>query len=551
MNEHSRERGKAWTPLLFSLVLIIGMVLGFNLKDTLRNKRDIGTVMQRNDRLEEIIDLINQKYVDTVNSDVLYQDAITGILKSLDPHTLYFPAEEVAGINDQLDGGFSGIGVEFSIVRDTIEVTDVVDNGPASRVGVQIGDQLIKVGDSVVAGTGITSERITQLLKGKQKSSVNITFKLAENGAFKQMPVVRDIIPTYSVDASIMLDSVTGFIKINRFSATTYSEFISAINKLKEQGAKQLVLDLRDNPGGYLDAATSIADDLLDGNKLIVYTQGVHSAKTEYKASGNGLFENGRLAVLMDEGSASASEILAGAVQDWDRGVILGRRSFGKGLVQQQYDMPDGSAIRLTIAKYYTPSGRSIQRSFAAGRDAYEEDYEKRFESGELTGKDTSELVDTIPYYTANHRVVYGGAGIKPDVYVPYDTARMSSAVLNIIFSDEMKTAIWDYFIHNRARLNYKTVTDFVKTFTGENEVVSNYMALLTPSNRKAAWRELSKPIDRGYFKVQIKAQLARFLFHDNGYYAVSIKEDECVNRALAILKSDQYSKILSPVSGK
>ena len=551
MNVESRERLKVWIPLLFSLVLIFGMILGFNLRDTLRNKRDITKVMQRNDRLEEIIDLINEKYADTVNSDVLYKDAISGILKTLDPHTLYFPAEEVEGINNDLEGGFSGIGIEFSIVRDTIDVTSVIENGPAGHAGVVIGDQLIKVGDSVVAGKNITAERITGLLKGKQHSSVDITLKLASNSSFKKLPIIRDIIPTYSVEASIMLDSVTGFIKINRFTATTYTEFTAALIKLKDLGAKQLVLDLRDNPGGYLDAATSIADDFLDDNKLIVYTQGVHSTKTEYKSTGKGLFEQGRLAVLMDEGSASASEIFAGSIQDWDRGVIIGRRSFGKGLVQEQYEMPDGSAIRLTIAKYYTPSGRCIQRSFSNGREAYEQDFEKRFETVALTGRDTDNVTDTVPFYTANHRIVYGGGGIKPDVYVPYDTSRISPLLLNMIFSEELKTAIWDYFLQNRTKLNFKNAGEFNSLFEGENGIVSSYLAMLKPEIHKRVLKELSIPSDKEYFDLQIKAQVARFLFRDNGYYAISMKQDEVVNKALAVLKTDEYTKLLHSVSGK
>jgi len=369
MSDFRRNRSGIWVAFFFPLVLVVGMFIGFNLRNTLRNKP----------KLDEVLDLINDRYVDTVNNNVLYTNAVSGILKSLDPHTIYIPADDVQGVNDELEGGFSGIGVEFAIVRDTIEVTSVIDNGPAAHAGVDIGDQVIKVGDSIVAGISITSERIIHLLKGQQGSIVNVTFKRPGNNVLALKAITRDIIPVYSVDASIMLDGITGFIKINRFSATTYDEFSKALKQLKQQGAKQLILDLRDNPGGYLEAATMMADDFLDDNKLIVYTKGVHSAKTEYKASGAGAFESGRLAILIDEGSASASEILAGAVQDWDRGVVIGRRSFGKGLVQKQYDLRDGSALRLTVAKYYTPSGRSIQRSFANGKDAYMEDYEHRF----------------------------------------------------------------------------------------------------------------------------------------------------------------------------
>jgi carboxyl-terminal processing protease len=540
----SRDGWKVWTPLFFSLVLVLGMVLGFNLRDTLRSKRDIATVVQRNDRLEEIIDLVKDKYVDTVNSNELYEDAVAGILKSLDPHTVYIPAEELQGVNDDLEGSFSSIGIEFSIVRDTIEITSVVDGGPASKAGIDIGDQLIKVGDSLVAGNNITSGRIVNLLNGKQQSKVRLTVRSSADGAVKNIPLTRDIVPRYSVGASIMLDATTGFIKINRFGATTYAEFKTALKKLKAQGATQLVVDLRDNPGGYIDAADSIANDFLDDDKLVVYTKGLSSPKTEYRADKNGLFEKGKLAILINESSASASEILAGAIQDWDRGVIVGRRSFGKGLVQEQYDLPDGSALHLTVARYYTPSGRCIQRSYANGKEAYMQDYERRFEPGALATNDSA-ATDTVPFYTANHRVVYGGGGIKPDVYVPYDTSKLSASLLSMVFSEELKTAIWDYFIHNRQKLKFRDIADFSATFTMPDQVTGSYIAMLSPDTRKGVLRELASPVNEAYFKTQVKAQLARILFHDNGYYTISLTKDEMVNKALTTLNSPQYSKLI------
>lgn len=545
MDVQGRDRSKVWTPLFFSIVLIVGMVLGFNLRDSLRNKREITTVMTRNDRLEDIIDLIKEKYVDTVNSNSLYNDAVTGILKPLDPHTVYIPAEDLQGVNDELDGGFSGIGVEFAIVRDTISVTSVVDGGPSARAGLSVGDQLIKVGDSLVAGNSINSSRIMHLLRGKQNSMVNVTLKPIASNMLKRVSITRGIIPTYSVEASIMLDDATGYIKINRFSATTYEEFRKALEQLKADGAKQLVVDLRDNPGGYLDAVISMADDFLDDSKLIVYTQGTHMPKAEFKAKDKGRFETGRLAILVDEGSASASEILAGAIQDWDRGVIIGRRTYGKGLVQEQYEMPDGSALRLTTARYYTPSGRSIQRSFAGGRDAYAHDYEKRFEDGELIGNEAVAYSDTVPYYTGKKRVVYSGGGIKPDVYVPYDTSRLSEPVTAMIMSDELKTVIWDYFIANRAKLKYKTIQDFSKSFNGGSDITDRYLSILSAADRKEAAHQLASTANRQFLELHIKAQVARFIFHDNGYYSVRLRDDNVVNKALAVLNSEQYTKIL------
>lgn len=531
------RRGWLSILLLFLLpiVLIVGMVFGFRLRDSL---------LKRNEALERIVDLVNAKYVDTVSSSKLYNDAAEGLLKSLDPHTVYIPPDDLQGINDDLDGGFSGIGVEFSILRDTIEVTSVVENGPAGKAGIGVGDQFIKVDDSIVAGTHTGSDRIVRLLKGRQNSSVYLTVRRPA-GDVKQVTLTRDIIPIHSVEASLMLDEMTGYIKITRFSATTYSEFSTALKKLKDAGATQLIIDLRDNPGGYIDAATSIADDLLDSNKLIVYTKGIRSPKTEYRAGEKGLFETGKLAILVDEGAASASEILAGAIQDWDRGLIIGRRTFGKGLVQEQYDLPNGGALRLTVAKYYTPSGRCIQRSFANGRDAYEEDYEKRFETGALTTEDTTDPGDAKVYYTHKKRVVYGGGGIKPDIYVPYDTSLLSGSLLDMIYSDELKTAILDYFIRNKEHLKYKSISDFNHSFNEQEKVAGNYLAMYSPDLRGDVQKELSKPFSNDYFRTQIKAQLARFLFHDNGYYSISLKKDDAVNKALASFNTPRYSAIV------
>lgn len=541
MDEYRPGRLKVWTPLLFSIILILGMTLGFNLRDSLRTKRDIQTIIERNDRLEQIIDLIKEKYVDTVNGNLLYQDAITGILSHLDPHTIYIPADQMQDVTEDLEGSFFGIGVEFSIIRDTIQVTSVVEQGPAERAGVNIGDQLIKVGDSVVAGTGITSERIISMLKGKQNTRVKVTMKEPGGPNIKQVVIERDVIPLYSVEAAIMLDETTGLIKIDRFSATTYEEFMKALKNLKRQGIQQLIVDVRQNPGGYLDAATNIADEFLDDSKMIVYTQGKRSSRMEYRASKKGIFEQGRLAVLVDESSASASEILAGAIQDWDRGIVVGRRTYGKGLVQEQYEMDDGAALRLTIAKYYTPSGRSIQRSYSQGKEAYAKDFAHRFETGELTGYDTTTAIDTMRYYTSRKRIVYGSGGISPDIYVPYDTARLSSGMLNILFSEEVKNAVWDYYVKNRMSLKrFRNLKDYAVHFSGD-ELIENYLSTIILSKRKVVLQILKQTKQEDYFKLQMKAQLARILYRNNGYYYISMQEDNVVRRALEVLNNKSY----------
>jgi carboxyl-terminal processing protease len=545
MDAPGRGRSKVWTPLLFSFVLIVGMVMGFNLRDTLRNKRDFSEVVNRNDRLEEIIDLIDQRYVDTVNSNTLYESSIAGILKSLDPHTVYIPAEDVQDVNDDLEGSFSGIGVEFSIVRDTVELSSVIDDGPAAKSGMELGDKVIKVGDSLVAGTGITSDRIVRLLKGKKNTNVIVTILKASNGSLTQLSITRDNIPLYSVEANFLVDSITAYIKINRFSATTYDEFKTALQKLQAQGAKQLLLDLRGNPGGYLAAAVSIADEMLDDKKLIVYTQGKHSPKSEFKAENTGLFEKGKVAVLVNERSASASEVLAGAIQDWDRGLIVGRRTFGKGLVQEQFEMSDGAALRLTVARYYTPSGRSIQRSFANGKEAYMQDYEKRFEAAELVADDSLNRGDTTIFYTSHHRPVYGGGGISPDIMVPFDTSLLSKNFMSIILSADFNNAVLDHFVHNRATLAYPSIDVFSKGFRDEKKIINNYIGLLSAEEQVKVQKELAKESNYQYLALQVKAQIARFLFRDNGYYSIKLKEDHTVNKALQALNSPQYLQVV------
>jgi carboxyl-terminal processing protease len=544
MDERRGSRLKVWTPLLFSLILIFGMILGFNLRDSLRAKRDIQTVIERNDRLEQIIDLINEKYVDSVNSNALYSDAVNGILNHLDPHTVYISTDELQGVNEDLEGSFFGIGVEFSIVRDTIQVTSVIDNGPASRAGVEVGDQLIKVGDSVVAGTGINSERIIKMLRGKEHSKVLVTLHSALNGADKTTIIERGSIPLYSLEANLLIDKETGYIKINRFSATTYDEFKTALKSLTAKGITELIIDLRQNPGGYLDAATSIADEFLDDQKLIVYTEGRRSPRKEYKAGEPGMFEKGKLAILVDENSASASEILAGSVQDWDRGIVVGRRTFGKGLVQEQYELGDGSALRLTVAKYYTPSGRSIQRSYAKGKVAYAADFIHRFQSGELTN-DSLYSIDTSKYFTAAKRVVYGGGGITPDINVPYDTIKYNSTLIASLFSDDTRNMLWDYFVRHRNELKqYKTVYDYNKNFKADE--LTMMLLSLAPQHLKTQFETVfSKPESRKYFELQLKAQLARFLFRNNGYYAVYSQGDPVVQKAIQALRSKSYLALI------
>lgn len=544
----SKKKVQVWLPLLFSIVLILGMVLGFKLRDSLRNKKNFTTIIQRNDRLEDIIQLIEQKYVDSVNTNMLYADAVNGILNHLDPHTVYIPADELSDVNEDLEGSFFGIGVGFSIIRDTLNVTSVVEGGPSANAGLKVGDKMLKVGDSVIAGTKMPSDDIIKMLKGPESTEVKVTIQSITSGNEEVKTIVRGRIPIYSVDADIMLDNATGYIKINRFSATTYKEFSEALKKLKRQGMQQLVVDLRQNPGGYLNAAAKIADEFLSGDKLIVYTNGNNTSREEYRAGEKNGFEQQKLIILVDESSASASEILAGAVQDWDRGLIIGRRTYGKGLVQEQYRLQDGSAMRLTVAKYYVPSGRSIQRSYKDGKEAYSHDFYDRLKTGELTGNDTVSLADTTPYYTGNKRIVYGGGGITPDVYVPYDTSRLNSKLIDILYSQNVRNMIWDYYLNNRKQLRatYATANDFNNDFD-EQTLFKQYLSTQDKRTLKTINMMLKQGGNAHYFRVNMKAQLARYLFDDDGYYKVMTGVDDVVQKALEVLSNnDEYSKVIN-----
>ncbi|WP_118975470.1 S41 family peptidase [Taibaiella koreensis] len=545
MPADSPKRFNIWTPLTFSVILILGILIGFQLNKYLSNKRPISNAIERNDRLEEIIDIVNAKYVDSVNADSLYEDAVTGILKHLDPHTVYIPARDMASVTEDLEGNFKGIGVEFYILKDTLMITSVLKNGPSADAGIQTGDKILKVNDSSVIG--ITSESIISKLRGLEGSAVKLSLLRPSENRVLETQVKRGVIPIFSVDASYMIDMVTGYIRINRFSATTYREFMKALNALLGQGMKQLVLDLRQNPGGYLDAATAIADELIGDNKLLVYTQGRASDKEKYMAGQKGKFEKGRLAVLVDEGSASASEILAGAVQDWDRGVVIGRRTYGKGLVQEQFELGDGSALRLTVARYYTPSGRSIQRPYNKGRELYEEDFENRFRDGSLTGMDTLGPADTIRYFTEEkHRIVYGGGGIKPDIVTPYETSAYASELYELLSSSTLSNTVYEYYsLHSKEMSVYTSFRQFDASFTITPQMMVTLKSSLSKDYAVQVSKVWSDAKSLGFIQQRVRAILARMLFRSNGYYQQVNKTDNVVLRALGILRGKEYAAIV------
>ncbi len=528
----SNRKLNVFLPLLFAIVLALGMYLGHQMPGAQGGASAILFNRGNRSALEEAMDLIKVKYVDTLKVADLQQEAIDGLLSHLDPHSVYIPPTNLAEVNEDLEGNFEGIGVEFNITADTVNIISVLAGGPSEAAGVMTGDRIIKVNDSLVAGDGITNDKIRKLLRGPKGSEVKVT--LLRRQKLVNVTIKRGVIPLYSVDAAYLLTPQIGYIKISKFSATTYQEFMDALRKLQRSGMQKLVIDLRQNPGGFLDAATRIADELLDGNKLILYTKGKGYPRADYKCEKPGLFEKGALAVLTDEGSASASEILSGAIQDWDRGVIIGRRTFGKGLVQEQFDLSNGGALRLTVARYYIPSGRSIQKSYTNGREAYDEDILNRYNHGELVNKDSIKPTDTVPYKTAKGRVVYGGGGITPDIFIPFDTSRFSPLLTEMYTRNIFSNFAYQYYNNHQDELGrYKTASDFNKQFQVTNELVSDFTNFAKKDSIRV---ERITSHDEGEIRERIKTMLARQLWRTEGFYEVFNANDPLVKRAITEL---------------
>jgi carboxyl-terminal processing protease len=523
---------QVWLPLLFAIVMIIGMLIGFRLRGNINPTGFFKT--RKSTPVQEVMDLIKMKYVDPVSMDTLGDNAIDGMLNHLDPHSIYIPAVDLSEVNEDLQGNFEGIGVEFQIFDDTVNVVSVLSGGPSEKAGLHVGDKFLKVGDSTVAGNGINNDKIRKLLRGPGASKVTITLLRAMASSTPlQVTVTRGMIPLPAVDVAYMIDKQTGYIRINKFSETTHAEFAQAMMKLQAQGLQKLILDLRGNGGGILQESIEIADDFLDGDKLIVYTVGARSPKVEYRCRRDGLFEQGKLVLLTDEGTASASEVLAGALQDWDRATIIGRRTFGKGLVQEQYQLSDGSALRLTIARYFTPTGRSIQKPYDKGHDDYNEEVIKRFHDGEVLHGDTSTRHAGIAYKTLGKekRTVFGGGGITPDIFVSFDTTTLSRNITALYVEGTLSRFIYMYYIqHLPAFRSFKGPADFVAGFHDDDKLwtsLTAYAAKDTIDIRSIAGK------DKELIQHRIRALLARQIWRTEGYYEVSNAYDPAVRKAL------------------
>lgn len=527
----NNKKLQIWLPLLFSLIMIGGMYFGYNLHKETGSKDDFFKTGKRT-TLQEAVDFIRTRYVDSVHLDSLQSSAIEQMMSMLDPHSVYIPASHLQEVNEDLEGNFEGIGIEFNVFNDTVNVLYVIPDGPSDKAGLLIGDKILKVNDASLT-KDLSTDDIKKLVKGPRGSKAIL--QILRNDKMFTSTVVRDRIPVSAVDASYMLDKQTGYIKLSKFSDNTYVDFMKSLEELKKEGMQKLVLDLRDNGGGLLEEAVNIADEFLDDGKLIVYTKGNNSPREEYNAKRPGLFENGKLAVLVDELTASASEVLAGALQDWDRATIIGRRTFGKGLVQRQFPLSDGSAIRLTVARYYTPLGRSIQRPYDKGKKEYMDEIWQRYSDGEALYADSNKIANGKQYKTLKGKIVYGGGGIMPDIFVPIDTSTYPHSIGKLVIDGTLNNCVYNYYLKHKSELQqYSDASDYVEHFTNENEIWDEFTRFAQKDSVNL--RSVSQK-DKLSLEKRLKAYLARFRWRNSGFYEVLNAEDPAVKKALDVME--------------
>lgn len=492
---------------------------------------------------------ITNLYVDEVDEAKLVEDGIRGMLEKLDPHSTYTTAEETKEMNEPLQGNFSGIGIQFNMNRDTLYVIQTIVGGPSEKVGILAGDRIVSVNDTVIAGVKMKNTDIMKRLRGEAGTVVRVSVLRKGVKEPIEFRIVRDKIPIYSIDASYMADKETGYIRVSRFAATTDKEFSDALKALKKKGMKNLIVDLQGNGGGYLVSAIGMADEFLDDGQSIVYTEGRRSPRDDAFATKQGLFQKGKLVLLVDESSASASEILSGAVQDWDRGVIVGRRTFGKGLVQRPIPFPDGSMIRLTVARYYTPAGRSIQKPYDKGHEAYERELLDRFNHGELIYTDSIHFPDSLQYQTLkSKRIVYGGGGIMPDVFVPLDTTIYTDFHRDLLAKGVLNQYPINYLDKHRKELTsrYKNVEQFVEGFTVTDETLADLLKM--GEAEKVKYDEEQYQKSRNLIALQVKALVARDMFDTAAYFRIMNPENPSFVKAMAIIHDDaEYNRLLQP----
>lgn len=526
-----------YLPIAFALVLIIGILCGYYLyRGSLLTNNAFVKNMGGKNPMYELIKYIDNNYVDSVDAKKLNEEAIAGMLKSLDPHSVFIPASEFAEANDPLMGNFEGIGIQFRIERDTVMVINTIAKGPSEKVGLLAGDRIISVEDKNIASVKINNEQVIKKLKGPKGTTVKVG--IYRRGIKKPLSftITRNVIPTWSLDVAYAVNATTGFVKLSKFSATTGNELNKALKDLKKQGVKKLILDLRGNSGGYLEEAISVADEFLPDNKMIVYTKGLHRSTKSAFSTDRGEWDNLPVVVLIDEGSASASEIVAGAIQDNDRGTIIGRRSFGKGLVQEQINLSDGSALRLTTARYYTPTGRSIQKPYDKGVDEYNMEYYHRMVDGELESADSIKQIDSLKYKTPGGKIVYGGGGIMPDIFVPVERNSTLKFYNESVNKGILYQFAFDYTDRHRAELNaYKAFETFNRSFAINDAIFKEFVGFAAKNS--LIYDAAQVQSSRSAISNLLKAYIARNLFDEQGFFPIFLPTDKTFLKAMEVLK--------------
>ena len=530
-----------WMPIIIAVAVVAGIVIGRHFASP--------EVVANNDRkLNSILNLIANDYVDTTNIDELVEMSIPHILANLDPHTSYFSAADLRAANEDLQGSFSGIGLSFTMMNDTISVIEIISGGPAEKVGIMAGDRIVTIDDSTFVGASITSNEVMKHLRGPRGSTVKVGIKRETSDKILPFTIVRDNITVESVDAYYMIDNTTGYVKVNQFGSRTYNEFITALMILRAHGAKRYIVDLRGNGGGYMEIAILMANEFLKSDLLIVQTKGRYKRdESQVWSDGTGSFSDAELVVLIDEYSASASEIFAGAMQDNDRGLIVGCRSFGKGLVQNQFILADSSALRLTIARYYTPSGRCIQKDYKGGHQTdYERELYDRYLRGELDSRDSIKFDASKIFHTTTGREVYGGGGIMPDIFVPRDTVGVTGYYIDVVNHGLLAKYAFDYVDKHRAQLNAMTdYKQFLRTGPNDQTLIEDFAAYAGKAGVPPRWYYINK--SRSLITNMLRALIARDVWGNSAFYPIYNRNDKTVQAALRALNKHQASFPIMP----
>lgn len=521
------------------LALISGLLLGNMLAGragTPTRAKSFFTLRGMSNKVDKLLSIIDAQYVDTVDINQISEELMVDLVTKLDPHSVYIPASDLQNVNSELEGSFSGIGVQFNIQNDTIMIVAVISGGPSEKVGLLAGDRIVEVSDTAFVGKMVTNEKVMKKLRGPSGTKVKLGIRRHGTSEILHYTITRGDIPINSVDIAYIIEPGVGFIRVSKFAATTYSEFLNAIADLRSKGAKKYIVDLRENSGGFMDQAINMVNEFLPKGHMIVYSEGKAYKRFDAKSDGNGSCINVPLVVLIDEFSASASEIFAGAIQDNDRGLIVGRRSFGKGLVQQQIDLADGSAIRLTVARYYTPSGRSIQKPYERGKsEDYENDIVNRYIHGEFDNKDSIRVADTLKYKTLSGRTVYGGGGIMPDFFVARDTTEYTPYLSKVINYGHLYQYAFQFTDRNRDKLKRIRTWQAMEKFLDKQNLLNDFVQFAGTKGIPANWKEIN--ISKRIIVNQLKAYITRNSLGDSGFYPLFYKDDKTVNKALEELR--------------